>query len=150
MNNRYVWYVLVGVLVVLLIVGFAGRQESTGPEGTASPTATPASGAAKPKSTGGATSTLSYGDALRLYGSFRMQFDALCQAIPNNMTLKNGQSVMFDNRSGDPRTIRVGSVAYNLAGYGFRVVPMTSRTLPQTLVVDCGGAQNVGQIVIQR
>lgn len=84
------------------------------------------------------------------YKDRRIQFDMNCQAIPNNITYKNGTKVMFDNRSGDARIITVGGVKYNFAGYGYKILTLSSNTLPKTLLISCGAAVNVGQILLQR
>jgi hypothetical protein len=92
----------------------------------------------------------SYSDAIKSHEGRRFQFDVRCQVSITKIVVKNGQSVMLDNRSGDPRTIVVGSTQYQLTGYGWRIVTMSSKTLPATVVVDCGAAQNVAQIVIEK
>ena len=157
MNNKYFLWIAVGIIVLIIIVGVARRSDdrsyTTPGSPSASPTATAPSGAATTSrppagSTGGVS--LSYQDALKRYAGVRIQFDARCQAIPNQLVIKKGTSIMLDNRSGDPRTVSVGTVRYSLAGYGFRIVTPTSATLPATLLIDCGSAQNVGQILIQK
>jgi len=57
---------------------------------------------------------------------------------------------MFDNRSGDARYIKVGDQVYQLAGYGYKILTLTSPVLPKTLLLDCGSAVNVGQILLQK
>lgn len=65
------------------------------------------------------------------------------------MSIKNGTSIMLDNRSGDARTFAVGGVFYSIAGYGWKVVTPSSKTLPATMYLDCGSARNVGTIMLQ-
>jgi hypothetical protein len=65
------------------------------------------------------------------------------------MSVKNGTSVMLDNRSGDARTFAVGGVFYSIAGYGWKIVTPTSKDLPATLYLDCGSARNVGTLLLQ-
>lgn len=91
-----------------------------------------------------------YGDAVVQFEGRRIQFDMYCQANPVNNTYKNGTSVMFDNRSGDARIITVGGVQHSLAGYGWKIITLSSKTLPATLAVDCGAARNVSKILIQQ
>lgn len=95
------------------------------------------------------TASLTYQQALAKYKTNRIQFDPTCQAIPNNMTFKNGTTVMLDNRSAVARTINInGPVA--LKAYGFRIVTLSSTTLPKTILVDCGTGQNVATILLQK
>ncbi len=164
MNNTRLWIAL-GAIVVLIIVvvSFRGRSEeiaqpSASVSPTASPTNSPTASAvttATPVrstggSSGGSSGTLSYEDAIKKYGGTRIQFDVRCQAIPGQLTIKQGGAVMLDNRSGDARTISVGGVKHVLAGYGFKIIVPTSRTLPADLSVGCGSAINVGTIKLQK
>ena len=100
---------------------------------------------------GGTTQQLkTYNQLVKDFNGRRIQFDARCQAIPSNVTYKNGTQVMFDNRSGDARWISVGGAEYYLSGYGYKILTLSSKTLPKTLYLNCGSAVNVGQILIQR
>lgn len=80
----------------------------------------------------------------------RIQFDERCQAIPSQLTFKNGAKVMFDNRSGDARQISIGGVGYQFPGYGYKIITLASSRLPKTLWINCGSAVNVGQILLQK
>ncbi len=91
-----------------------------------------------------------YDQLVKDFSGRRIQFDITCQAIPNNVTYKNGTQVMFDNRSGDARWISVGGAEYYLSGYGYKVLTLSSKTLPKNLYLNCGSAVNVGQILLQR
>lgn len=95
-------------------------------------------------------SNLTYGEALAKYGSLRIQFDAMCQAHPNAMVVKNGAYVMLDNRSSSPRTITLGTAKHALPAYGFYVAHMTSTSFPAKVLVDCGTSQNVATITIEK
>jgi hypothetical protein len=145
--------VVIAILIIILVVG--GRPNSDVAQNTASvsPSASASSSptsSAKPAGTTVAPSNLSYSDAIKKYAGTRIQFDQYCQASPNQITIKKGTSIMLDNRSGDARTISVGSVKYVMAGYGFRIVTPTASVLPATLLIDCGSAQNVGKVIIQK
>lgn len=91
-----------------------------------------------------------YNAALKQYGNRRIQFDMYCQAVPVNSTYKVGSYLMLDNRSGDARIITVNKIQYRLAGYGWKIITLESKTLPATWVLDCGSAVNVGTILIQK
>lgn len=99
---------------------------------------------------GTANQTQTYTKLTVEYKDRRIQFDMGCQAIPNNVTYKSGTKVMFDNRSGDARIITVGGVKYSFPGYGYKIITLSSQTLPKTLLLSCGAAVNVGQILLQK
>lgn len=99
---------------------------------------------------GTAYQTQTYTKLVTQYVDRRIQFDAMCQAHPNNITYKNGTKVMFDNRSGDARIITVGGVKYNFSGYGYKILTLYSSKLPKTLLLSCGATVNVGQILLQK
>ena len=159
MNQKYLWYV-VGVVVAILIIVGLRRQGTGSPSSSSSPSPSSAvSGSPTAKPTvkrtptpapAGSSMPQSYSDAVKAHEGSRFQFDARCQVSISKIVVKNGQTVMLDNRSGDPRTIVVGSTQYQLSGYGWRIITMTSKTLPATVAVDCGAAQNVAQIVIEK
>jgi hypothetical protein len=92
---------------------------------------------------------LTYGGALTIYKDYRIQFDAGCKATPSNVTYKNGTDIMLDNRAPVSRRISIGSV-YGLEAYGFKIIKLTSSTLPKTFLVDCDTSQNVATILVQR
>ena len=92
---------------------------------------------------------LSYQNALAKYKDVRIQLNANCQADPTQMTFKNGTEIMMDNRSPKDRTVKVGSI-YNIKAWGFKIVKLSSATLPATWLVDCDKSQNVATILIQK
>ncbi len=144
--------VAVVIIIVLVMVSDESSAPTASPEASASVSATPVASATPTPRSGATTApkTLTYQEALNKYSGTRIQFDARCQAIPNQLVVKTGTAVMLDNRSGDARSFSVGTVKYTLPGYGFRIITASSTTFPKTLVIDCGSAQNVGQILIQR
>ncbi len=96
-----------------------------------------------------AKNSISYQNALIKYKDHRIQLGQDCQATPTNVTYKNGTSIMIDNRSNVARTVKVGS-NYTIAAWSFKIVNITSSTLPATWLVDCGAQQNVATILIQK
>ena len=92
---------------------------------------------------------LSYEEALLKYKDNRIQLDKGCQAIPNTITYKNGTSIMIDNRTSADRIVKVGS-SYPIKGYDFKIIKLSSETLPMTWLVDCDNSQNVASILIQK
>jgi len=93
--------------------------------------------------------TYTYAEALVKYKDTRIQLDQNCQATPNVMTFKNNTTIMIDNRSSMARTVKVDSI-YSIKGYDFKIVKLSSATLPFTWYVDCDKSQNVATILIQK
>ena len=93
--------------------------------------------------------TLSYTNAIKQYEGKRIQLDKTCQAIPNNVTYKNGTSIMIDNRAPVARTVKLGST-FSVKAYGFKIVKLSSATLPATWLMDCDSSQNVATVLIQK
>ncbi len=129
-QRKTLWYV-VGIIVVLAVAAVVFRDKI---------------------GWGGASivTPASYDEALKMYGSRRIQFDMYCQAQPTNSTYKDGTYLMLDNRSGDARIVSVNKVQYRLAGYGWKIITLKSKTLPVTWFIDCGSAISVGKITIQK
>lgn len=97
-----------------------------------------------------APAKLSYTEAVKKYTDRRIQFDANCQAVPNNVAYKNGTEIMFDNRAGISRKILFNTKSYTIPAYGFIIVAASSQTLPGITYIDCGDRQNVGKVLIQK
>jgi len=93
--------------------------------------------------------SMSYQQALLAYKDRRIQIDKNCQAIPNNVTYKNGTSIMIDNRAPVARNLNING-AVSIKGYGFKIIKLSSATLPKTILVDCGQGQNVATILLQK
>lgn len=153
-KRKSIWVVvliLTAVVAVLMLMN--GRDEYV-LQTTTSPTPTPTviskPVVKKPSVSGTAEQTLAYSEVVKQYVGRQIQFDINCQAIPAQTTFKNGTSVMFDNRSGDARTIKIGDVSYVFPGYGYKVLTLSSSVLPKTLNLNCGSAVNVGSVLIQK
>ena len=153
MLKKYWFLVAIAVVMTFLFLR-GGGYEGGGPLSSVSPTATPAK--AKYKAPGVTKyptplpSVSGYSEAVKQYEGRRIQFDQYCQANPVSSTYKNGTTIMLDNRSGDPRIVQVDGKSYNLAGYGYKLVSLSSTTLPQTYTLNCGSAVNVGKILLQK
>ena len=97
------------------------------------------------------TANLSYDNAIKLYGSYRLQFDANCLVTPNSISLKKGRALMLDNRYEKARSVYLDDTRYDLAGYGFKIITLTTpEKLPHTISVDCGTGKNNGSIILQQ
>ncbi len=153
--DKNVW-IVAGIVAVFLIVLFARGQfknedsdivlnDNLEIEGTEDTTGTPV----KTPSASKPAPVLSYAEALSLYKDKRIQLDSVCQASPDNSTYKNNTKIMIDNRSNETRTVKVGDVM-TIKAWGFKILTLSSGTLPTTLFVDCNNSQNVATILIQK
>lgn len=154
--KKIVWVVVLAAIALAVYIIMKKPADQWGsPDGTvASPTPAPSSKVIKksPAKPSGGTSgqTMPYSQLVAEYADRRIQFDERCQSIPGSPTYKNGTSVMFDNRSGDARYIKIGDATYLFSGYDYKILTLSSSTLPKTLSMDCGSAINVGTILLQK
>ncbi len=166
-------FTIIGVLVIILIIALAitkltgkdkgqmgqdgtntaTNQQNTNPT-SAAPTTPPEDTSTSPSGTGSGTSTgvpkLSYTDAVKKYGSNRIQFDTACQSHPNNVTYKAGTYVMFDNRAPVTRKIGFNGTTYTIRADDYTVIHMVAAKYPATILVDCDKSQNVATVLIQK
>ena len=152
MKKNWVWLVLILAVVILAIFWLMKNSDSAGqnftltPEGTSSPNPI----AVKPKTIKPVVpGAANYTQLVEEYEGRRVQFDEKCQMTPPNPTFKNGTKIMLDNRSASARAITVGSQKYNVMGYGYQLLTLSGKDLPQTIGVNCGALVNVGQILLQ-
>lgn len=162
--NRTFWWI-VAILVVIIAIWASVRNDGTNdpqelgsptpsagasisPNPGTSPTATPTGSTGG--TTGGTAATSTYTALVAQYEGRRIQFDQLCQANPANPVFKAGTKVMFDNRSGDARTITIGGTKYYFQGYGYRIIKLGGPVLPAKVSLNCGAAVNVGTITVER
>lgn len=152
-KNKKIILAIVGLVVVALIVLMAVKNNKKPVEVAEIPidsveqvdeSTEVGATVVKPK-----TNSISYQQALIKYKDQRIQLGQDCQATPTNVTYKNGTSIMIDNRSNVARTVKVGS-SYKLNAWSFKIINLTSSTLPATWLVDCGAQQNVATILIQK
>jgi len=161
-KNMWIWgavaVVIVGIIIFLVMgnkdvevvsltddqiaMDAADRSNPDGEEDVTEGSVSASNGAASPQV------TLSYQEALVKYKDARIQLDKTCQASPDKMTFKNGTNIMIDNRAAVSRTVKVGST-FTIKPYGFKIVRLSSDTIPATWLVDCDGSQNVSTILIQ-
>src|SRR5258708_267492 len=153
-NNKNLWASV--IIVVVLVAGIAYWAMNRNSTSEQSPlaaqtpvTSTEDTTAGSVNSSASPLATLSYQQALLKYKDARIQLDKTCQATPNNVTYKNGTNIMIDNRAPVARTVKVGSTI-SIKGWGFKIVKLSSSTLPATWLVDCDTSQNVATILIQK
>ncbi len=147
------WIVVVVVLVVVAVWWFnkggseyGGLYPSTSPSASASPHS---SGSYKSTATPNATAAMNYTQLVQQYGNNRIQFDQNCTANPSSMSLKNGASIMLDNRSNQSKVVTINGVKYNLGAYGYAIAKISSPTLPTNIGVSCDTRVNTSTINLQ-
>lgn len=151
--DKNVW-TAIGIVAILVIVLFTHKvfknkdvdTEVTAPEDSSSlvaPVVTNTKVAKKvaPK--------LPYNEAVAFFKDQRIQLGVDCQANPNMPAFKAGSSIMVDNRSGNTRTVKVGTM-YNIKPWDYVVVKLDVPSIPDTWYVDCDQSQNVATILIQK
>ena len=142
--------VLFELIIVLILVGFGlwalKKNPVIVPVANDNQIMSPTNGTVN---TNTPTALLSYAQALTQYKDARIQLDQNCRASPNNITYKDNTNIMIDNRAAVARVVKVGSV-FTVSAYGFKIVRLTSATLPATWYVDCDSSQNVATILIQK
>ena len=160
-KNKNMWMWIIGVLALVVVIvliiwsmnknAIVPNENGNIPEGDTSLDANLGMEDITPGSvnTGSPAVTISYANALIKYKDARLQLDKTCQGSPDKMTFKDGSILMVDNRASVARTVKVGSV-FSIAAYGFKLVKLTSATLPATWMVDCDKSQNVSTILIQK
>ena len=141
------------VIVIVALVAFGLWSLKTNPplpntdnsygahESTTTTTTTTTTNVAPPRA-------INYNEALERYARARIQLDNNCQATPSSLTLKDNSSIMIDNRSPVPRTVKVGAT-YVVPPYGFIIVNIVSPQVPEKWYVDCDSSQNVAVILVQ-
>jgi hypothetical protein len=103
----------------------------------------------KVASTGSSLNNISYADALIKYKDARIQLNQICQATPNNVTYKNNTNIMIDNRSSVAHTVKIGTT-FNIKPWEFKIIKLSSATLPVTWLMDCDKSENIATILVQK
>jgi hypothetical protein len=136
--QKYVPYVLLGVLIGVVVYGLAARNVSAPePEVPAQPTETsPAADVV----IGGETEAVPSGKyptkALPYIESgYRFQFSN-CRGTPGSLVVKVGKYFLFDNRDAKPHTIAVAGQSYSVGAYGAAVAAVWK---PGTYNITCDG-----------
>jgi hypothetical protein len=99
--------------------------------------------------------TLSYTQALKIYADKRLQFsydkNNICLVTPNYAVYKKGTKIMLDNRHSQQISISVGGVVYNVKGYDFKIITLTTTApLPYSMAINCGFGKNNATIILQQ
>jgi len=169
-KQKYFAIGISGAVAIMLIVGLAAflKQRSAAgvpsvnsadvpaavsdlqPAATTTPTSTVNTiKKSKPPAANTAKKVLTYEEASKLYAGHKFQFDANCQASPMSMIVKNGASIMLDNRGGTVRNVSIGAKKYSLAAYNFLIITIAeSKPFPKTLSLSCGSQYNIAKITV--
>jgi hypothetical protein len=148
-NQKTIWVILAAVVIIIAITAAVKTARKNSYNNQNNPGQNQPQPATAP-SAGNPASGLSYTQALKKYGSNRIQFDPACQAHPNNVTFKAGTQVMFDNRAKVARAINFNGHIFNIAADSYAVAAMVAAKYPAKILVDCGKSQNVATILIQK
>jgi hypothetical protein len=159
-DNKNVGWLIAGIAVVLIIVVIvliarpskkASEVTIENQEETAlvAPNKAPTYYNKAPVADAPATPKLSYGDAVRTYGSNRIQFGETCLATPATAVFKKGSEIMLDNRSWEAKTFTVNGTAYSVAGQDYAIAPLNVLPPSQDVMIDCGVMKNVVTITVQ-
>ena len=162
-KNKNLW---ISIVVIVLVLGFgfvlwnaykpaspvvSGTTPNTTDQTALTPGSTEDLTAGDVNAATGKAVSLSYTEALAKYANARLQLDTTCQALasPSNLIFKNNAYMMVDNRAPVARTVHIGSV-FSIKAYGFKIIQLSSTTLPTTWLVDCDASQNVATVTIQK
>jgi ABC-type anion transport system duplicated permease subunit len=145
--------VAVIALIIILFVVFKNKEVEAPvtSELPAIETKAPVKTRATVKSTAEVKENLSYAEALAKYSSkYRIQFGKDCQAHPAALVVAKGSSIMLDNRGPASEVITIGDNSYQIAGYGFKIVTVTSSSnSPVSYGVDCKNQKNVNTLTVE-
>ena len=92
---------------------------------------------------------LTYQETVDKYGDFRVQIDNCSVPKPTMITVKNGTSIMFDNRSADDIELTVNKKIYQVFGYDYKIILLSNKTLPYSVQVDCRSGDDIGKNIAQ-
>ena len=157
--NKLAWTILITVAFVVLIwlvfsinSPFENQAANTStPTPVTSSTSGANSGTKSVLSLTNVTPNLSYGQAINKYTGKLMQFDPTCHPQPYpNLTTKNGNQIMFDNRSNRAITLAFDTQKVPLKAWGWTVLALRDSQLPHKILIDCNNGQNYGSVLLQK
>lgn len=95
------------------------------------------------------TADVTYQQTVDKYGDFRIQIDNCSVPKPTMITVKNGTSIMFDNRSADGIELTVDKKVYQIYGYDYKIIALSNKALPYIVQVDCRSGDDIGKNIAQ-
>lgn len=159
-DSKNVTWLIAGIAVVLIIVIIVliARPSKKGNEVTienqeeaalVAPNKAPTYYGKAPVATAPTTPKLSYNDAVKMYGSNRIQFGETCIATPATAVFKKGSEIMLDNRSWEAKIFTVNGTAYSVAGQDYAIAALNVLPPSQEVMIDCGMMENVATVTVQ-
>lgn len=151
-DKKQIIQIIVSVLVVVFIVVIVIHFKSKGvgntipvPVDTTITTELPVKSIKKTSE-----KPLSYEQAKKLAGGYRLQFNATCSSKPSRLVVPNGKEVLFDNRSDKTLDIIIEGAHLKIKPYSYIMKTFSyKKDLPKTILVDCNGQQNIAKLTIE-
>ena len=151
-GNKIFW-VVIAIVIVRGIVFLNSRQTTVAPTTNTNTNTAPTEITNKPETKPTTPTKVpagSYQEMVKKYEGRRIQINDACQATPSSQTFKNGTQVMFDNRGSKAIKLTVDGVSYPTSAYTYRLIPLTSKTLPHSVIINCNGQNNIAQFNLQQ
>ncbi len=151
-GNKIFW-VIIAIVIVGGIVFLNSRQTTVSPVTNTNTNTPPSEVTNQPEvkpTTPVKTITTSYQEMVRKFEGKRIQINDSCQATPSSQTFKNGTQVMFDNRGSKAIKLTIDGVSYPTSAYTYRLITLTSKTLPHSVIINCNGQNNIAQFNLQQ
>ena len=146
-NQRTMWFSIAGVVLLVALIIITPKLRNA-PAAPAEPLildeAKTEEVVANPKQDGGLAGP-SYLEALEKYEASRVVFGADCKAFPVTQTFTVGTTVMLDNQSAVPHTIKVGDKIYQVGAYKYRT---TNLPVIGPVAVHCDDTQNAAAFIV--
>lgn len=140
MSRKY-WLLLIAVIIAGGLIYYYGQNKygnsiyNPVAAPSASATAKPPTGYYRPAKSAAPSA---YSEVVRQFGNNRIQFDALCHGLPDQLVLKKGTKMMLDNRSADTKTISWEGYSTVIGGYNYTIATLTTnKPIPQSIGMDC-------------
>lgn len=157
-RNKKLWIGIIVVIILLVIFWAMNKSFAPAPEtgrgGAPLFSANPATLPTEDISPGSINlnakkPTISYEDALAKYSNTLLYIDEGCKVSPANLTVKNNTDIMIDNRTSAIQVVKVGMM-FPIKANSFKLVKLSSATLPATWLMDCGKMTKVASILIEK
>ncbi len=146
-NNKTLWFSMLGALLLIILVVAAPRlKRESGLTEAPEDSEVADAEVVLPNQDSVAPKSLTKTDAVIKYEGRRISFGENCQAMPTTISVKAGTSIMLDNQSGTPRTIKVAGKTFAIGAYKYRTTVLDT---PGALPVSCDMTENAAAIIIE-
>lgn len=140
--QKYVPYVLLGVLIGVVVYGLAARkmvpgsgEQAAEPAAETSPMADVIIGGETEASTAPVSGNYPKAALPYIESGYRFQFSN-CRGTPGSLVVKAGKYFLLDNRDAKSHTIAVAGQSYSIGAYGAAVAAVWK---PGTYNITCDG-----------